>query len=51
MVQLEQNAWIRNSFQADITEVILFAGDEAQLLNLSCYEHLKEKFSEGGSSV
>lgn len=35
MAQLEQNAWIRHLFQADITKVIWFATNEEQLIDLS----------------
>ena len=42
--QLEQYAWIRNPFQADITKVTLSAANEAQLIELSCDGTLKEKF-------
>ena len=49
--QLEQNAWIRNPFQADITKVTLSAANEAQLIELSCDGTLKEKFSESSLSI
>jgi len=45
MAQLEQNAWIRNHFQAASTEVILFAANEAQTIDLSCGQNPKGKFS------
>ena len=38
MAQLEQDAWIRNPFQADITKFILFASNEAQLINIKSYK-------------
>ena len=51
MAQLEQQAWIRDNFQADITEVTLFAANEAQLADLSCNENLEGKFSDSSLSI
>ena len=51
MAQLEQQAWIRDPFQADITEVTLFAANEAQLADLSCNGNLEGKFSDSSLSI
>jgi len=49
MVQLEQNALIRNPFQTDISLKYLLAANEAQLIDLSCDENLRGKFSDSSS--
>jgi len=46
MAQLEQNALIRNPFQTDISIKFLLAANEAQLIDLSCDENLRGKFSD-----
>jgi len=46
-----KNAWIRSPFLTDITKVILFAANEVQLLDLSCDENLKGKFSDSSLSI
>ena len=51
MAQLEQHAWIRNPFQADITKATLSAANEAQLIDLSCDRTLKGKLSESSLSI
>ena len=51
MAQLEQHAWIRNPFQADITKATLSAANEAQLIDLSCDGTLKGKLSESSLSI
>jgi len=43
---LEQNAWIRNLFQADITKIILFFANEEKLTDLSYDENPMGKFSD-----
>jgi len=41
MAQLEENAWIRSIFPEDINKIILFAANEAQMIDFLCDENPK----------